>query len=68
MKRYRKKPRKCPECGSSRIATILYGNPELTADLEEKLADGRVALGGCTFETVAPDWRCVECCADFYKH
>jgi len=68
MKRYRKKPRKCPECGSARIATILYGNPALTADLEEQLADGRVALGGCTFEKDAPAWRCVECSADFYGH
>lgn len=66
MTRYRKKPRKCPECGSARIATVLYGNPALTADLEEKLAGGRVVLGGCTFERDAPVWRCVECCADLW--
>ena len=66
MTRYKRKPRKCPECGSARIATMLYGNPAFTTDLEEKLAAGLVVLGGCTFERDAPVWRCVECGADFY--
>ena len=67
IKRYRKKPRKCPECGSVTIATILYGNPSLTADLEKKLAEGRLVLGGCTFERDAPSWQCVNCHARLYK-
>lgn len=67
MKRYRKKPRKCPECGVSEIATIVYGNPALTKDLETQLSEGRIVLGGCTFERDAPSWQCVACGMKIYK-
>ncbi|MCD6580223.1 MAG: hypothetical protein J7K90_00340 [Desulfuromusa sp.] len=67
MKRFRRKPHKCPECGSTRIATILYGMQAFTDDLQEKLDQGNVVLGGCSFAKDGPTWQCTECNAVFYK-
>ncbi|MDA3902956.1 MAG: hypothetical protein PF441_05850 [Desulfuromusa sp.] len=47
-------PRKCAECGTSKIATILWG---MDAKLRAKLDSGRVVLGGyCLRE----NWERIE--------
>ena len=41
------KPKSCPVCGSKRIASIMYGYPLFSEELEQKLEAGEIALGGC---------------------
>ena len=63
---YRKKPKKCPECGSVKIADILYGYPDFSKELERDIEDGRVQLGGCIVSGNDPVWECSECGTQFY--
>lgn len=68
-KRYesRNKPSKCPECGSERIARILYGEPMGSEELMADMKAGRIALGGCCITGDDPAWRCLECETEIYK-
>ena len=45
------KPESCPECGSRRIAAILYGLPVFTPKLEEQIETGRI---GCRYSIPTP--------------
>jgi hypothetical protein len=63
--RVRRKPRKCPACGSTNVVRILYGLP--TAELFEDAEAGRIAIGGCCITEDDPSWRCVSCNTDIYK-
>jgi hypothetical protein len=65
MKRNRK-PRKCSECGSKRIANIQYGMPAFS-ELEQDIELGRVVLGGCLVGDNDPDWQCADCDACFWR-
>ena len=67
MIRVKRKPRKCPQCGSSRIANILYGMPEFSPELDKSLKEGKIALGGCCISNDDPKWKCTECEVDIYK-
>lgn len=56
------KPNKCPDCGSIRIARILYGLPDFSSEeLKKTLQDGRIVLGGCIVTPDSPRWRCKDC-------
>jgi len=61
MIRLKKKPDQCPQCGSWRIAEILYGMPPMDARLERDLEAGRIVLGGCVITDHDPTWQCVDC-------
>jgi predicted RNA-binding Zn-ribbon protein involved in translation (DUF1610 family) len=67
MIRSRKKPHKCPECGSWRIAGILYGMPSMDARLERDLEAGRIVLGGCVVTDPDPTWQCTDCGTQIYR-
>jgi hypothetical protein len=67
MIRVKRKPRKCPQCGSAKIADILYGLPIFSPELEKELKDGKIELGGCCISDDDPIWRCVDCETDIYK-
>ena len=41
----KEKPKVCPNCGSKKIADILYGVIILNPRLEQKIAEGRFILG-----------------------
>ena len=57
-----RKPRKCPECGSKRVATILYGlRPAPDDALQKRLDAGTATFGGCCIETDSPTWICSDC-------
>ena len=56
----------CPACGHKPVASILWGLPAMTPELEEKLARGTWTLGGCCMEIPAAMWRCTACGADIY--
>jgi len=56
-----RRSRKCPRCGSERIARILYGMPAFSEELRLDLEAGRVALGSCAVTGNDPRWRCLNC-------
>jgi hypothetical protein len=56
---YLEKPAKCPECGSARIADILYGLIAVSEKLEAEIKAGRITLGGCCVDE--PIWQCADC-------
>lgn len=55
------KPKRCPNCGSTQVARIQYGEPAFDAKLEREMAEGRVVLGGCCVTDDDPSWQCVDC-------
>lgn len=65
--RYSRKPRKCPACGSKRIARILYGLPAFSEQLKQDMEAGKIKLGGCCIREDNPDWQCADCDLEFYK-
>lgn len=65
--RYSRKPRKCPACGSKRIARILYGLPAFSDELQRDLEEGKITLGGCCIRDDDPVWQCADCDMEFYK-
>jgi hypothetical protein len=52
------KPKKCPKCGSGKVASILYGLPMFNEKLERGLESGEVILGGCCVTYDDPLWQC----------
>ena len=52
---------KCPECGSSKVARIIYGYLELSKDLKKDLDAGKTRLGGCCVSEDSPVWECNFC-------
>jgi hypothetical protein len=66
MKRTRK-PKTCSECGSKRIAKILYGYPSFS-DKELRDAElGKVVFGGCVVTGDEPVWECADCGKSFRR-
>ena len=77
------KPGKCPNCGSTTIADILYGLPviqeqkkyylgtnnyfKLDPTLEKKLKEGKIVLGGCFYHSSMPKWFCKNCKTKIFK-
>ena len=45
--RNRKAQIKCPRCGSTNTARILFGMPAFDKNMEEKINSGKLRLGGC---------------------
>ncbi len=66
-KRYVRKPRKCPACGSTRIAHTLYGMPAFSEELQQDMEAGKIKLGGCCIGGDDPVWQCADCDLEFYK-
>ncbi|GAB5431027.1 MAG: hypothetical protein EpisKO_03970 [Epibacterium sp.] len=66
---YARKPRKCPNCGATPVANILYGMPSISPKLIEKEERGEVMFGGCVIEEDGSQahWACSKCGAEFYK-
>ena len=61
-----RKPKKCPSCGSTRIADIMYGLPAFSTELENNLNSGKIVLGGCCVSGDDPRWQCADCHASIY--
>lgn len=68
--------KKCPRCGSKNVAEILYGMPAYDDELQKKLDEGKIVLGGCCICTadingkqveVTPSMHCNDCKKDFGK-
>ena len=69
---YKRKPRKCPKCGFSPVADILYGyvqfnNEEDEEKFREEEKAGKFVLGGCCIGNNDPQWQCSRCGIELYK-
>jgi len=65
--RVSKKPRACPVCGSSRIATYLWGMPDFSnKKIQNEIDEGKIIIGGCCISDDDPEYHCHECSTDFY--
>jgi len=62
-----RKPRKCPSCSYTPVASIIYGMPSISDELFEKEKRGELIFGGCVIEENQPAWQCLKCGAEFYK-
>lgn len=62
-----RKPAKCPACGHTPVATILWGLPDFDPELEAALKAGTVALGGCCISDDDPAWQCTACGQTIYR-
>jgi len=62
-----RKPVQCPECTGRPVATIMYGLPDFTDELEQKLQSGKTVLGGCCITNDDPQWKCTCCGLNIYR-
>jgi len=62
-----RKPVRCPSCGAAPVASILYGLLAFDEDLEQAMAEGRVALGSCCVTDDDPDWVCTYCLLEMFR-
>jgi len=53
--------KKCPKCGSEKIAPILYGMPAFDEEMERELNDQKLYLGGCCITGSDPEYHCFGC-------
>ena len=51
----------CPFCGSDNVALIQWGRPMWNDELERKLKDGEIVLGGCMISPDSEKWECNNC-------
>lgn len=58
---------RCPKCGSQKIAPILYGMPVSDEEMEERINNQELYLGGCCVSDLDPQFHCFECGKDFGK-
>ena len=56
-----RKPTRCPKCGQAPVATIFWGFPAFTPQLEKDLELGKVVLGGYCLSEDDPAWQCSSC-------
>lgn len=56
---------KCPHCGASGVARIIYGTAQPTGRFRRELTEGRAVLGGPGSGDKAPRWFCPWCGKDF---
>jgi hypothetical protein len=54
------KPTRCPKCGGTEFALIVYGLVR-PSKVRNKLDSGEIALGGCIVTGNDPEWRCNTC-------
>ncbi len=57
--------KKCPKCGSTDTARILYGLPVMDEKMKRDIAEHRICLGGCCIGDNDPKYHCFKCEADF---
>lgn len=53
--------RLCPRCGSNKVASIIYGLPVWSPQLEKADREGRIIMGGCCMTADDPDSQCLSC-------
>jgi len=63
----KRKPRRCPNCGAAQMASILYGLPDFSSELQRELDEGKTVLGGCCIMGCDPAWQCTRCQLQVYR-
>ena len=58
---------KCPQCGSRKIARILWGRQNISDELQKEIENGEAILGGCMVPKNSMNWHCSECGLEFVK-
>lgn len=56
--------KKCPKCGSTRVAQILRGMPAYDEEMERQLRNEELYLGGCCVSDWDPEYHCFACGKD----
>jgi hypothetical protein len=56
--------KKCPKCGSDKLARIVYGLPAFNKLLEKQLNHQELYLGGCCIPEAEPEYHCFSCGKD----
>lgn len=56
---------KCPRCGGTETAPIMYGMPAFSDELEQTIQNCKIVLGGCCVSEVSPKYHCFGCDKDF---
>jgi DNA-directed RNA polymerase subunit RPC12/RpoP len=62
----KKKPQKCPKCGHSPVAEILYGMPAYDDEMADQVQAGKLYIAGCMFTIPHTHWKCSKCKREFY--
>ena len=52
---------KCPRCGSTKTARILYGMPAFNEELVAKIDAGKIHIGGCCVTGFDAKYYCNDC-------
>ena len=65
--RYGDSMTRCPKCGGRKIAPILYGMPVFDEEMERRINNQELYLGGCCVSDSDPLFHCFECGKDFGK-
>jgi len=60
-------PKTCPDCGSNKIARILWGMPAMSPKMQRDIDQGKLILGGCVVLEPDPKWQCVDCGVRIYS-
>ena len=60
--------KKCPECGGTDIAMILWGLPQMSKDLEKKVKDKKIVFGGCIVSKNDPELECNDCGSRYFEN
>lgn len=55
----------CPRCGSKKTAQILWGMPAFSDDIDKKIKNMEIVLGGCCISYNDPTYHCNTCKKDF---
>ena len=58
---------KCPQCGSRKIARILWGRQNISDELQKEIENGEAILGGCMVPKNSMNWHCRDCGLEFVK-
>ena len=67
MKKFivKEKPQVCPKCGH-KVATVFYGYPVFSEELQRDIDNGDIILGGCEITEFNHDWECTHCHKKFW--
>ncbi len=59
--------KECPRCGGDDIAVILWGMPNFSEELENKVKQKKIVFGGCMVSRNDPKLECNDCGHRFSK-
>jgi ribosomal protein L37AE/L43A len=63
----KQKPHKCPACGHSPVAEILYGMPAYSEELMKEEEEGKIVIAGCCISIPNASWECTKCEEQFFS-